>query len=203
VTAARSADKSPASASNLRLLVAGVDKDERASLESRVKQALGSRASEGPWTVSLVKLGGKWSVTLNGPGERFRSLSFATDDARLHDAIHDAVGSDRTPEASTKAGAAGAASSPSSARAGAAPSPSTTRTGPAAPVPTPSTAKAGEVRDSHVCPQCKRAVTVVYEAQAGEARVSAPLACPHCWHVSHVEVGAWAAAGGDYRAEKA
>jgi hypothetical protein len=183
------APTSAGSRSSLKLLVAGVDKDERASLESRVRQALGSHASEGPWSVSLVKLGSKWSVTLNGPGERFRSLSFASDDARLQDAIRDAVGGDRVPEVQAKAGAAGAPSSPSTARASATPMPSTT--------------KAGEVRVSHVCPQCKMAVMVVYEAQAGEAKVSAPLACPHCWHVSHVEVGAWAAAGGDYRAEKA
>jgi hypothetical protein len=160
--------------------VAGVDKDERASLESRVKQALGSRAAEGPWSVSLVKLGGKWSVTLNGPGERFKSLSFASDDARLLDSIRDAVAG--SPGQGRQAGAASSA----------APGPKPAPAGPA-----------GEVRDQHVCPQCQKAVVVIYETRPGEPRVSARVACPHCWHVSQVEVGAWAAEGGDYRAEKA
>ena len=31
----------------------------------------------------------------------------------------------------------------------------------------------------------------------------APLACPHCWRIGHVPIGVWAAAGRDYRAEKA
>ena len=158
--------------SDLKVLVAGVDKDERGELEARVRQALGSRAASGPWSVSLVKLGGKWSVTLNGPGERFKNVSFTAADARLHDAIRDVVERDR--ESAVRGGAA----------------------------PEQRSAPAGEARDEHVCPQCQRAVIVVYETRPGEAKVSAPLACPHCWRVSHVEVGAWAAAGGDYRAEK-
>lgn len=172
-------------------------------LESRVKQALGSHAAEGPWSISLVKLGAKWSVTLNGPGERFKSLSFTSDDARLQDAIRDAVGGGRTAEASPGTGGAGTAPGPLSRRsgtAGAVPTPSTVRTAAAT---TPSAARSGEARESHVCPQCRKPVIVVYETQAGEAKVSAPLACPYCWHVSHVEVGSWAATGGDYRAEKA
>jgi hypothetical protein len=188
-----------ASGSSVKVLVAGIGKDERAELESRVKRALGSHASEGSWTVSLVKLGAKWSVTVNGPGERFKSLSFAIDDARLQDAIRDAVGGGGPAETPPQAGAASPAPRPP-ARAAAAPAPSSPRGGT---TPAPSIARPGEVRDSHVCPQCQKAVTVVYEAQPGESKVSAPLACPHCWHVSHVEVGAWAAAGGDYRAEKA
>jgi hypothetical protein len=164
--------------------VAGVDKDERAQVEARVRQALGSLASSGPWSVSLVKLAGKWSVTLNGPGERLRSVSFSTDDARLQDAIRHAVESDRESAARAVEGVRESAARGRAASA-------------------PSTPSAGEARDQHVCPQCQKAVIVVYETQPGEPRVSAPLACPHCWHVSQVEVGAWAAAGRDYRAEKA
>jgi hypothetical protein len=183
------------SRSGLKVLVAGIGKDERAQLESRVRQALGPLASQGPWSVSLVKLGGKWSVTVNGPGKRFKSLSFTSDDARLQDAIRDAVGGGA--EVPATAGAAAVAPGPT-ARAGAAPAPSPARSAPASP-----SARPGETRDSHVCPQCQKSLIVIYEWQPGESKVKAPLACPHCWQMTRVEVGAWAAEVGDYRAEKA
>jgi hypothetical protein len=44
---------------------------------------------------------------------------------------------------------------------------------------------------------------VVYEARAGEPEVSVAVACPHCWHINRVAVGDWAAAGHEFRAEKA
>jgi hypothetical protein len=169
----------PESRGGIKFLVAGVSKDERAALEARVRQALGSHVAAGAWTVSLVRLGEKWSVTLDGPGERSKSRSFTTDDFRLQDAIRDAV------SGSSEQGRQGGA------------------VGKVAPGPKAAPAVAGEVRDQHVCPQCQQAVVVIYEARAGEPKVPARVACPHCWHVSQVEVGAWAAEGGDYRAEKA
>jgi DNA-directed RNA polymerase subunit RPC12/RpoP len=156
----------------LKILVAGVDKDERALVEDTVRQALGALAASEPWAVSLVRLAGKWSVTLDGPGDRFRNMSFMTDEARLRDAIREAVGGGRE-------GAARGLAVPAVA------------------------APATEVRDRHVCERCKRTVLVVYESQPDEPKQLAPLACPYCWTINRVEIGAWAAAGGDYRSEKA
>jgi hypothetical protein len=156
----------------LKILVAGTDKDARAVVEMAVRQALAQRAASEDWTVSLVRVAGQWSVTLNGPGERFRNLSFGTDERRLSDAISEVLG--------------GGAGAPGLAAAAARPSP---------PLATSD--------DRHVCGDCQQAFVVVYESQPGEARVLASVACPHCWKINHVEVGAWAATGRDYRAEKA
>jgi hypothetical protein len=162
-----------ATPATLKILVAGVDKDERAPVEAAVRQALGSRAASAPWAVSLVKLASKWSVTLNGPGDRFRNLSFTADGARLSDAIREVVDGDHR-------------------------GPSTGR-----PTPDAEPAPSGEARDRHACEHCRQGVIVVYESRPDEGKELAPLACPHCWRISHVEIGAWAASGGDYRAEKA
>jgi len=43
---------------------------------------------------------------------------------------------------------------------------------------------------------------VIYESHPGEQAEEAPVACPHCWHVNRVRVGAEAAESRDYRAEK-
>jgi hypothetical protein len=166
--------------SALKILAAGLSKDERGPVEATVRQALGSRSD--PWVVSLVKLAGKWSVTLNGPGERFRNLSFTADETRLGEAIREAVGADGPAAAPAREAPPVSRPAPAAARVEARP---------------------GEVRDRHDCPHCGRAVLVVYESQPDEPKTPAALACPHCWQKSRVEVGAWAAAGGDYRAEKA
>jgi hypothetical protein len=154
-------------------MVAGVDKDARGAVEASVRRGLGSWADSGPWSVSVVSLGGKWSVTLDGPGERLRGVSFVADSARLSAAIRDAV------EAGREATEHGAPP-------------------PGAPAPSRT-----EARDRHDCEHCSKALLVVYETQADEPKELAPLACPHCWRIGHVAVGAWAAAGRDYRAEKA
>jgi hypothetical protein len=44
---------------------------------------------------------------------------------------------------------------------------------------------------------------VAYESHEGEPRQPVPVACPHCWVTGHVEIGVWAAVGGEYRCEKA
>lgn len=157
----------------LKILVAGTDKDARARVEGAVKRALGSRSVSEDWTVSLVRIAGQWSVTLNGPGERFRNLSFPTDEVRLSQAISEVV----------EGGGVGSG-------------------GPEPPSFAP-IQRRSESGDRHVCADCQQAFVVVYESQPNEARVLASVACPHCWKISHVEVGAWAAAGRDYRAEKA
>jgi hypothetical protein len=169
---ARPSSAKPVPPQALKILLAGVDKDSRGAVEATVREALGGRASSGPWSISVVSFGGKWSVTVDGPGDRLRGLSFVTEPSRLSDAIRRAVEGDRE----------GAALG-------------------LPPDVTP--ASATETRDTHDCEHCGGAVVVVYERQPGEPNERAPLACPHCWKVGHVEIGAWAAAGGDYRSEKA
>jgi hypothetical protein len=152
-------------------MVAGVDKDTRGAVEASVREALEPRAGSGPWSVSVVSLAGKWSVTLDG--DRLRGASFVVDQGRLVDAIREAVDSGCQTTAHVP-------------------------TAPDAAVLSPT-----EARDQHLCEHCGRAVLVVYEQQPGEPKELAPLACPHCWRIGHVPVGVWAAAGRDYRAEKA
>lgn len=166
------APRPAAAASALKVLVAGIDKDARASVEASVRQAFAGRDPAEPWSVSLVRVGASWSVTLGGPGERFRNLSFSAESHRLAEAIREAISRDEpTPAPATAAPATRSARS--------------------------------RIQDRHVCGRCQQAMLVSYEGEAGEPKERAPVACPHCWAVSHVEVGGWAAAGGDYVAEKA
>jgi hypothetical protein len=151
--------------------VAGVDKDERGAVEATVKQGLGSRAASGPWSVSVVQLAGKWSVTVDGGG--LRSASVMADRASLADAIRSLV----------ETGGEGPTGAQAAPRLGDVP--------------------LVEARDRHACASCGRGMLVVYESQPDEPKELAPVACPHCWAIGHVEVGAWAATGRDYRSEKA
>lgn len=152
--------------------MAGVDKDERGEIEAAVRQGVGSRAASEPWSVSVVQLAGKWSVTVDGGG--LGSASAMADRESLADAIRGLVGGGAAV-VGPSAGAAGrvVATSPS------------------------------EVRDRHSCERCGQGMLVVYEAQPDEPKEVAPVACPHCWTIGHFEVGAWAAAGREYRCEKA
>lgn len=161
----------------MKVLVAGVDKDARASVEASVRNALADRDPAEPWSASLVRVGTSWSVSLSGPGERFRNLSFSAESHRLAETIREAISGDgagAAPVARSAAAAASAASTPSRSR----------------------------IQDRHQCGRCKQAILVSYECEAGEEKERAPVACPHCWAVVHVEIGGWAAAGGDYVAEK-
>ena len=169
---ARPSPAKPVPPQALKILLAGVDKDARGAVDATIREALGARAALGPWSISVVNFGGKLSVTLDGPGDRPKGLSFVTDPRQLSDAIRRAVDGGRE---GTALGLAPGVTSP------------------------PST----EMRDTHVCEHCGRPAVVVYEIQPEEPKELAPLACPHCWKVGHVEIGAWAAAGGDYRSLKA
>jgi len=155
--------------------VAGVDKDARGPAEAAVRRAFAGRSADGSWAVSLVRLGSSWSVTLSGPGERFKHVSFVAEQHRLEEAIRAATGGE--------AAAPVAAVSP----------------GASAPVtPAPS----GRMEDRHVCEKCKRELRITYEGRPDEPKELAPVACPHCWAVIHVEIGTWAVVGGDYSADK-
>ncbi len=162
--------RSPAQPSRLTVLVAGVDKDERPSIEAAVRRALAARDPSEPWSVSLVRLGSMWSVTLSGPGERFRSVSFTTESHRLAEAIQEATRDEEASSAETD---------------------------------DPAAWPAGEsIQERILCARCQKPILVCYEGQPDEPKQTAPLACPHCWMINQVEIGSWAAAGGDYRAEK-
>jgi hypothetical protein len=157
------------------VLVAGVDKDARGSVEASVLQAFAGRDPAEPWTVSLVQVGAQWSVTLSGPGDRFRNVSFSAQSHRLSEAIREAISREDTAPA--LAPLMGTPAAPQSARS--------------------------RIRDRHVCGSCQQALIVSYEGEPGEPKQAAPVACPHCWSVSRVEIGLWAADGRDYVAERA
>ena len=151
--------------------MAGVDRDARAPVEATVRRAFAGRERD-PWSISLVLLGSKWSVTLSGPTERLRHVSFIADPQRLEQALGEALAGDASGPAAAATPAAGTAPSRHS------------------------------IQDRYVCEKCRKPLRVSYEGQPEEPKERAPVACPHCWAVIHVEIGAWAVAGGDYSAEK-
>jgi len=75
----------------LKLLLAGCSKAEREHAEAAVRQALGDRAEGGAWTVSLVKVAGQWSVTVDGPSSGPRALTFVAPPGRLREALTEAL----------------------------------------------------------------------------------------------------------------
>ncbi|HEX9189396.1 MAG TPA: hypothetical protein VGB87_20130 [Vicinamibacteria bacterium] len=174
--------------------MAGVDKDERGAVEAAVRQGLGARAADGPWSVSVVQLAGKWSVTLDGGG--LRSASAVAERAALADAIRSLVGEGRSSSSLDAAPTIPPSPGPP-------PRVSTAAAPAGGPLPAAAPRVASEVRARHECGQCGRDLVVVYEACPDEPLDLAPVACPHCWAIGQVEVGAWAAAGRDYRSEKA
>ena len=56
----------------LKIMCAGCSKDEREPAEASVKAALAGAA--GSWTVSLVKIGRQWSMTVDGPEIKHKTL---------------------------------------------------------------------------------------------------------------------------------
>jgi hypothetical protein len=68
--------------------------------------------------------------------------------------------------------------------------------------PPPARARAGGGRSPCQCEKCRQDFVVIYETVRDEGEASAPVACPHCWHVNRVLVGESAAESRDYRAEK-
>jgi hypothetical protein len=166
-----------------------VDKDARGSVETIVRQAFTVRDPAETWSVSLVRMGGVWSVNLSGPGEMFKNVSFSVEQHRLGDSLREALSKDR--QAAPAPGAP--ASAPPPASGGLARTAS----------PLASLAAPGRIVDRHVCSKCQQDVVVSYEGAPDEPKQRAPVACPHCWTVNHVDVGAWAASGGDYFAAKA
>ena len=160
---------------SLKILCAGCSSEERAAVEAGVRAGLGERTRRDPWTVSLVKFGTGWSVTVDGPTIKGRRTSFMVPEAGPQ-AVADAVRS---------------AADPSAPVATAAPS-----GGWAAPV------DAEGRRDPHKCDLCGGQYVLVYDAEPNEPLEDAPVACPHCWQIGKVQVARSASIGRDYRADK-
>ncbi|HZM50947.1 MAG TPA: hypothetical protein VFE68_10660 [Vicinamibacteria bacterium] len=159
---------------SLKILCAGCSSEERALVEAGVRAGLVEQARRDPWTVSLVKFGTGWSVTLDGPTIKGRRTSFMVPGPAGPQAVADAVRTAADP------GAAAAASASSW---------------------TPPVDPAGR-RDSHKCSMCGGQYLVVYEAEPDEPLEDAPVACPHCWQIAKVQVARSASIGRDYRADK-
>jgi len=141
-------------------------------VESIVRQSLSSGSAPEEWTVSLVKLADKWSVTLHGPGERPHDFSLMASEERLGEAIREAINERATP-LSAGGGVAGLGNQPLT-----------------------------ETRESSRCERCGLTIVVVYEAQPDEPKERVAVACPHCWALNHVLIGSWAACGQEFRADK-
>lgn len=162
---------------SLKVLCAGCGPEERDRAESDVRRALGPRVEGGSWTVSLVKVQRRWSVTLTHPPGAVVTCVAA--EGGLADAIQQALG-----------GAAGPAVRSSSSPAAQPPSVTTTQ-------------RPGQRASRHVCGACQAAFVVRYEAAPDEAEETVAVACPHCWHRNYVLMAESAAETKEFTAEKA
>src|SRR5437867_3309280 len=88
---------------SLKILCAGCSKQERDAVEAEVAAGLGGRARNEPWTVSLVKIGDRWSVTLEGPDRGTRGATFMAAQGRLRESITEALGQGAPPPAAPRA----------------------------------------------------------------------------------------------------
>jgi len=163
---------------SLKILCAGCSSEERSAVEAGVRAGLGDRTRRDPWTVSLVKFGTGWSVTVDGPTVQGRRASFMVPGPAGPDVLANAVRSAADP---------GGASAH-------VPAPYARSSGPAVP-------PQGR-RDTHQCGVCGGQYVLAYEAEPDEPLEDAPVACPHCWNIGHVQVARSASIGRDYRADK-
>ena len=167
---------------SLKILCAGGSKEEKEAVETAVRAGIGPRPAAETWTVSLVKVGRQWSVTLDGPEKSSRS-TFIAGEGRLREAISESL-AQRRPGGGRAAAPTGGASVP---------------TGGATAV----SGRAGQRRNAYTCQQCGKAFAVSYDVEEGEGEETVPAACPHCWRIENVKVGITAAVNNDYRVDKA
>ena len=168
---------------SLKILCAGCSLEERAAVEAEVAAGLGARAQNEPWTVSLVKIGDRWSVTLEGPDRATRGQNFMAAPGRLRQSIAEAL-TGGVPDAA-----------PRPASRPVRPPPATPGSGPA------TSGSSGERRDRHQCSKCGKPYVIVYETEAGEPTETVPVACPRCWQIDHVAVAQSAGINRDYRVD--
>jgi hypothetical protein len=168
---------------SLKILCAGCSPEERQAVEAEVAAGLGARARSDPWTVSLVKIGDRWSVTLEGPDRASRGRNFMTDPGRLRQSIAEALAGG-APDAAPR------------------PAPRAARPPTATPTSLSSmTGPRGERRDRHECSKCRKHYVIVYETEGNEPTETVPVACPRCWQIDHVTVAQSAGLNSDYRVE--
>jgi hypothetical protein len=164
---------------SLKILCAGCSSEERFALEAGVKAGLGERTRRDPWTVSLVKFGNGWSVTLDGPTVKGRRTSFLVPAPAGPQAVAEAIRCAADPATASVLSPAPAVGRPAAA--------------PGAPE--------GR-RDAHTCGVCGGNYVLVYEAEPDEPLEDAPVACPHCWQILKVQVARSVSFDRDYRADK-
>src|SRR5258708_2900089 len=75
----------------LKIMCAGCSKEERDQAELEVKRALRHVPASEMWTVSLVKMRGQWSVTLDAPAADVRALGVLAHESRLGESITEAL----------------------------------------------------------------------------------------------------------------
>jgi DNA-directed RNA polymerase subunit RPC12/RpoP len=168
---------------SLKILCAGGSKEEKEAVETAVRAGIGPRPAAETWTVSLVKVGRQWSVTLDGPEKSFPRATFVAGEGRLREAISESL-AQRRLGGGRAAAPTGGASVP---------------TGGATAV----SGRAGQRRNAYTCQQCGKAFSVSYDVESGEGEETVPAACPHCWQIENVKVGITAAVNNDYRVDKA
>lgn len=164
---------------SLKILCAGCSLEERQAVEAEVAAVLGARAQSGPWTVSLVKIGDRWSVTLEGP-DRSKGATFMAAGGRIRQSITEALERGAPPP-----------DAPASQR----------RPGPSRSAAPSAGGPRGERRDRHECSKCRKPYVIVYETEANEPTETVPVACPGCWQIDHVAVAQSAGINSDYRVE--
>jgi len=168
----------------VKILCAGGSKEEKEAVETAVRAGLGRRPSKESWTVSLVKIGRQWSVTVDGPEKTSPRATFMAAEGGLREAISQSLSPAGT--AVQRAGAGGR-SAPA----------------PAAPTAASSSGSAGERRNAYKCQKCGNGFVVIDEIEPGEGEESVAAACPHCWSNERIKVAVTAAINNDFRVEKA
>ena len=149
-------------------------------MEAEVEAGLGARARSDPWIVSLVKIGDRWSVTLEGP-DRSKGATFMAAGGRIRQSIAEALERGAPPP-----------DAPAPQRRPGASRPAASTIGPR-----------GERRDRHECSKCRTAYVIVYETEGNEPTETVPVACPRCWQIDHVAVAQSAGINSDYHVESA
>jgi hypothetical protein len=168
---------------SLKILCAGCSSEERFAVEAGVRAGLGERTLRDPWTVSLVKFGSGWSVTLDGPTLKGRRTSFMVPGPAGPQAVAEAVRCAADP-ATAGVLTSSAAQGYSTAVLDLEPLEPEGR------------------RDSHTCSACGGQYLLAYEAEPDEPLEDAPVACPHCWQILKVQVARSVSFGREYRADK-
>jgi DNA-directed RNA polymerase subunit RPC12/RpoP len=161
---------------SLKILCAGGSKEEKEAVETAVRAGIGARPPGETWTVSLVKVGRQWSVTLDGPEKSSPRSTFIAGEGRVRDAISQSL-AQRGASASARVAV-----------------PTAGATAVSAPV--------GQRRNAYTCQKCGKGFVVSYEVEEGEGEETVPAACPYCWSIENVKVGSTAAVNNDYRVDK-